>query len=399
MSYPGQLFPLQLYYSIEMPVSSWSYPHEGDCANSTTSRSPIWSWMQHAECSFILRSTCAYDSYHGVSMPTGWRSLWVWLQNSPFFSSQFRIHHFRTLSAEDDHLDCLNQIWPFMQKILGHLKSGTESKTKRPFGLAWWTIIDLSVHPGLTSYMGYYSHAPRVWYPLVASDYQTNTVWNKRHVFMKPRRPPMTSAHTLLDGLETAFRLFQTSPRERPFACIFKKVSICWGRRSVDMITCLYRPHKKHSPRSEFVPELHRWILKMTARHLQILHRKYFDHHGEGYGNFAEFQKMKKKWNLFISLIRDISRHESTCVQTAKAGAKPEPRYGGSGACSPGKFVKSNAIICIFVYFEGHKITTWWLYYFDVGGECIELESDLFLIDMEAEGRGNTMLPLILGRN
>ena len=30
--------------------------------------------------------------------------------------------------------------------------------------------------------------------------------------------------------------------------------------------------------------------------------------------------------------------------------------------------------------------------YFDVGGVCIELESDLFLIDMAAEGRGNTIL-------
>ena len=30
--------------------------------------------------------------------------------------------------------------------------------------------------------------------------------------------------------------------------------------------------------------------------------------------------------------------------------------------------------------------------YFDVGGVCIEPESDLFLIDMAAEGRGNTIL-------
>ena len=28
---------------------------------------------------------------------------------------------------------------------------------------------------------------------------------------------------------------------------------------------------------------------------------------------------------------RDISRHQTTCVQTAKAGAKPEPHWGGGG--------------------------------------------------------------------
>ena len=54
----------------------------------------------------------------------------------PLFSSQF--HHFWTLSATDDHLDCFNQTFlcPFMQKNLGPLESGTESKKKRLFGLA-----------------------------------------------------------------------------------------------------------------------------------------------------------------------------------------------------------------------------------------------------------------------
>ena len=67
---------------------------------------------------------------------------------------------------------------------------------------------------------------------------------------------------------------------------------------------------------------------------------------------------------------------------------------GGSGGMLPREiFEKSDAIICIFVYFEGHKIAPWWLY-FDVGGVCIELdhESFFFLIDMAAEGRGNTIL-------
>ena len=54
----------------------------------------------------------------------------------PLFPPQF--HHFWTLSETDDHLDCLNQtlLCPFMQKKLGPLESGTESKKKRLFGLA-----------------------------------------------------------------------------------------------------------------------------------------------------------------------------------------------------------------------------------------------------------------------
>ena len=54
----------------------------------------------------------------------------------PLFSSQF--HHFWTLSETDDHLECLNEtlLYPFMRKKLGPLKSGTESKKKRLFGLA-----------------------------------------------------------------------------------------------------------------------------------------------------------------------------------------------------------------------------------------------------------------------
>ena len=54
----------------------------------------------------------------------------------PLFS--FLFHHFWTLSETDDHLDCLNQtlLCPFMQKKLGPLESGTESKKKRLFGLA-----------------------------------------------------------------------------------------------------------------------------------------------------------------------------------------------------------------------------------------------------------------------
>ena len=48
----------------------------------------------------------------------------------------------------------------------------------------------------------------------------------------------------------------QTSPRKREIICMhFKKGNISWGQRSVDAITGLHRPQKKHSPRSEFTPE------------------------------------------------------------------------------------------------------------------------------------------------
>ena len=97
---------------------------------------------------------------------------------------------------------------------------------------------------------------------------------DKGNVCVKLHRPPMTNTHTLLDGTETAFRKFHAS--ERPFACIFKKINICWVQTSVDAITSLYRPQKKHSSRSEFTPELHRSISKLTASHLQILHQEIF---------------------------------------------------------------------------------------------------------------------------
>ena len=45
---------------------------------------------------------------------------------------------------------------------------------------------------------------------------------------------------------------------------------------AVDAINGVHRPQKKHSQRSEFTPELHRWILKLAARHMQILHQEIF---------------------------------------------------------------------------------------------------------------------------
>ena len=90
---------------------------------------------------------------------------------------------------------------------------------------------------------------------------------NKRHtVCIKPYRPPMTNALTLLKGTKTDFR--QVHASERPLACIFQKSIISWGQRSVVAIASLHRPQKRPFPRSEFSPELQRWISKLTASHL-----------------------------------------------------------------------------------------------------------------------------------
>ena len=63
------------------------------------------------------------------------------------------------LSATDDHLDCFNQTFlcPFMQKNLGPLESGTESKKKRLFRLAKLIAFlrkrkHLSLGPKLSDY-------------------------------------------------------------------------------------------------------------------------------------------------------------------------------------------------------------------------------------------------------
>ena len=83
---------------------------------------------------------------------------------------------------------------------------------------------------------------------------------------VEPHRPPVTNV-----GTKTAF-----SDMTIAIASISKKVNIFWGQRSVDAIAGLHRPQKKHSPRSEFTPELHWWISWVTARHLQILHYEIF---------------------------------------------------------------------------------------------------------------------------
>ena len=115
----------------------------------------------------------------------------------------------------------------------------------------------------------------RQWH-LCTKYFHTNTVfqWKQRRswillqgplVAVQPHRPPMINA-----GTETAFRHnhckhFQKSKHHQ--------IS---GQRLVYAITGLHRPPKKHSPRSEFTPELHRWISKLTARHLQIIHQEIF---------------------------------------------------------------------------------------------------------------------------
>ena len=53
----------------------------------------------------------------------------------------------------------------------------------------------------------------------------------------------------------------------------FSKMEVSLGVRGqlVHAITGSHRPQKKHSPRSDFSPELHRWISQFTASHLYVL--------------------------------------------------------------------------------------------------------------------------------
>ena len=52
---------------------------------------------------------------------------------------------------------------------------------------------------------------------------------------------------------------------------------------------------------SAFMPELHRWISKLTARHLQGPRRS-FDHHGKGKGNFVSKRVSKNEKKSYLSL-------------------------------------------------------------------------------------------------
>ena len=56
---------------------------------------------------------------------------------------------------------------------------------------------------------------------------------NKRHVIMKPRRPPMTNAHALLDGTETQV-LSDKSTHARDHFMHFQEKRHLLGWRSVD---------------------------------------------------------------------------------------------------------------------------------------------------------------------
>ena len=126
-----------------MPVTGVTmlanYPQESHCAKARRPppRSPV---RPSAVSSHRARAACAPMAVTMASTRLQGRApsepSFEIQREVPLFSSQF--HHFWTLSATDDHLDCFNQTFlcPFMQKNLGPLESGTESKKKRLFGLA-----------------------------------------------------------------------------------------------------------------------------------------------------------------------------------------------------------------------------------------------------------------------
>ena len=110
--------------------------------------------------------------------------------------------------------------------------------------------------------------------------------------------------HTHPPGLHRT--CFLRSPCKRAtFACIFKKVNISWGQKSVDAITGLQKTPKEALSylRSEFMPELHHVDFEVDVQapadspprdHLIIMVKETVK---------KEFWKNEKKWNLFISLI------------------------------------------------------------------------------------------------
>ena len=147
------------------------------------------------------------------------------------------------------------------------------------------------------------------------------------------------------------------------------------------------------------------------------------------------FRNIDESWRSCESLpvvsvqkwlpLQDISRHQSTstCVQKGKSSGKAWAPLGGSGACSPGKFLKIRCDYMHFRGFEGHKIAPWWLFFFyercypcglflvqcwttkrrdwvELNGiragkrRCMHwpLKRYFFLIEMAAEGRGVTFL-------
>ena len=102
-------------------------------------------------------------------------------------------------------------------------------------------------------------------------------------VAVEPRRPPLTNL-----GTETAFRHDHCKHFQKSKHLLGSEVSWC-DQSLVDLqhrSTCLasrISTQKEPFPRSEFMlalnldmPDLHRWISKLTASHLQILHQEIF---------------------------------------------------------------------------------------------------------------------------
>ena len=109
---------------------------------------------------------------------------------------------------------------------------------------------------------------------------------------MKPRRPPMTNAHALLDGTETAFR--QACASERPFACIFKKKTSLGVKGQMMQSPACTDPKRSllrgQSLRRNYTGGFGSWppaICRFSTR-------RSFDHHGKGNGK-EEFRKKKLK--------------------------------------------------------------------------------------------------------
>ena len=49
--------------------------------------------------------------------------------------------------------------------------------------------------------------------------------------------------------------------------------------------------------------KLHRWILRLIARHLQILHQEIFDHYGKENGKIVQKKSFKNEKKSYLSLI------------------------------------------------------------------------------------------------
>ena len=115
------------------------------------------------------------------------------------------------------------------------------------------------------------------------------------------------------------------------------------------MITCLYRPHKKHSPEVGVRAGTTQVDFEDDCPPLQILHRNILITMVKDTVILQSFKNEKKSETCSYLLSGIFLGTSQLAYRRPKLGRSPSPATGGSGACSPEEICK---IKCDYMHFR-----------------------------------------------